>query len=372
MFERKRVNRLGLLLLSLLAAGALAACGSAGGGSSGESAQSLLQQTFGTGHTVKSGVIGIGVVVNPSGSSTVNGPVTLSLGGPFESRGSGHLPSSDFTISLSALGRHGSLSVISTGTNGYITLQGVSYRLPAADFTRLQSSFSGAASTSKGQSTLSSLGIHPLNWLKNPTIVGTETVGGVTTTHIHAQVDVAALIPDLNALLAKTAKTAGTTKLPSSISSATRAKIAAAFENPSVDTWTGRDDKALRKLTLHLTVPVSGQTSSLLGGLHSAGIAFTIQYSDLNQPQTITAPANVHPYSELAAKVQGLTSSLQGSLGGLGLGLGLGSGGSSSQSGSTGSSVPGASELQKYTKCLQQAAGDVKAMQKCQPLLSGG
>ena len=38
--------------------------------------------------------------------------------------------------------------------------------------------------------------------------------------------------------------------------------------------------------------PVSGEISTLLGGMTSAGIGLTLQYADLNQPQTISAPAN--------------------------------------------------------------------------------
>jgi hypothetical protein len=371
MLTGTRATRLRLLVAAVAGVLVLAACGSSSssdGGASGN-AQSLLTQTFSGAHKVDSGVLNVALTFNPTGSSTLSGPISVGLSGPFQSRGTGKLPASDFTVSIGALGQHGSLGVISTGTTGYITLQGSAYQLPAADFSTLQSSFSSVASGSGGSSTgaLSRLGIDPLHWLRNPSVVGTETVGGAATTHIRAGVNVAALLADIDTFLAKTAKTtAAAGKLPSSIPAASQQKIAAAVKNARVDVWTGQSDKTLRKLALSLTVPVTGQISTVLGGLTSTGVALTLQYAGLNQPQTITAPANVQPYSQFTAKLSGLLSAVQGSLGG--------AAGSSAGSGSTSTPSTGsgnATGISKYTKCLQQAGSDVTKMQKCASLLNG-
>ena len=358
--------RLGVPLAAVLASTAIAACGSSSTGSasssSAGSAQSLLTQTFSSGHTVKSGVLGFTLTLNPSGSSTLTTPISLSLTGPFQSRGTGKLPASDFTIGISALGKHGSLGVISTGTNGYVTLDGANYQLPASDFQRLESSFSSVGG-SGGKGTLSGLGINPEHWLKNPSIVGSQTVGGAATTHIRAGVNVTALLSDLNTFLAKTAKSSGTTKIPSSIPPATQQKIAAAIKNASVDVWTGTSHKTLRKLSLNLTLPVTGQISTLLGGLRTAGIGLSLQYSDLNQPQTVATPTNVQPYSQFTAKLQSVVSALEGGLGGA---TGATGSGSSTQSGSAGSNVD------KYSQCITAAGQDVLKMQKCASLLNSG
>ena len=355
--------RLGLPLSAVVIALTLAACGSSTGSGSG-SAQSLLKQTFSSGHTVKSGVLGLTLTLNPSGSSSLTTPISLSLGGPFQSRGTNKLPASDFTVAISALGQHGSLGVISTGTGGYVTLEGSAYQLPAADFQRLASSFSSVESSGGSQGSLSGLGLNPSHWLTNPSVVGNQTVGGAATTHIRAGVNVTALLSDVNTFLAKTAKSAGTAKIPSSIPAATQQKIAAAVKNATVDVWTGTSDKTLRKLSLNLTLPVTGQTSTLLGGLKSAGIGFSLQYSDLNQPQTIATPTNVQPYSQFTAKLQSVIQAVEG---------GLGGGSSSSGSGTTTSSGSGASgAVNKYTQCIQNAGQDVTKMQKCASLLNGG
>jgi hypothetical protein len=369
-------NRLALLVVAVFAAVALAACGSSSSSSSPSgSAQSLLKQTFSGGHTVKSGVLGFSLTVTPTGSSTLTTPISLSLTGPFQSRGTGKLPASDFTIGISALGKHGSFGVVSTGTSGYVTLEGANYQLPQADFQRLESSFSSVESSSgagAGNAGLSQLGINPLHWLKNPSIVGTETVAGAATTHIRAGVDVSVLLSDLDKFLAKTAKTTGqSSTFPTTIPPATETKIAAAVKNATVDIWTGKSDQTLRKLAINLTLPVAGQTSTLLGGMSSAGIGLTIQYAKLGQSQTIATPTNVQPYSGFTTKLQGVIQQIEGSVGAAGLGSGTGA----TQSQSSGTTPPPSSgtpaNVSKYTKCIQSAAGDVTKMQKCASLLNG-
>jgi hypothetical protein len=356
-------RRLAGLLLAVLMSAVVAACGSSSSNSSG-GAQTLLKQTFSGSHTVKSGILSFGLTVTPSGSSTIKGPISLSLSGPFQSRGSGRLPESNLNISIDALGHHGQLGIVSTGTNGYITLDGAAYQLPAADYQKLASSFSSAGSGTGG---LSKLGINPLHWLTNPSVVGNETVAGASTTHIKANINVASLLGDLSTFLQKASGAAGSTGIPSTISPSTRQKIAAAVKNPTVDVWTGTGDKTLRKLSINLNLPVSGQISTLLGGLSSAGIGLTLQYANLNQPQTVAAPSNVQPFSAFAPKLEGILRGIEGSLGAGALGStgATGAGSSGSASGSAGSGG-----VNKYTLCIQQASGNVTKMQKCASLLS--
>jgi hypothetical protein len=362
--------RRGLLLSAVVAALALAACGSSssGSGSSG-GAQSLLKQTFASGKPVKSGVLGISFTLTPSGSSTFTTPISFSINGPFQSRGAGKLPQSNFTIAISALGRKGQLGIISTGTGGYITLQGAAYQLPAADFQRLESGFSSVGASSQGGGGLSALGINPQHWLTNASVVGSDTIGGTDTTHIRSGVNVTALLQDINTLLGKASNSTGTT-LPSSIPPATQQKIAASIKNATVDIWTGKSDKVLRKMSLSVTVPVTGRLSTLAGGMTSAGIGFTLQYSNVNQPQTISAPTNVAPYAQFTAKLQSVLSGLEGSVGGGALGS-TGSTGSGSSSGSSGSAAT-TDKIKKYSACIKSAGQDVLKMQKCASVLNSG
>ena len=352
----------------------LAACGGGGSGSGG--ATSLLKQTFAGSHKVNSGNLAFTLTVDPTGSSTLTSPIVLSFGGPFQSLGTGKLPESNFQISVTEQGHTGQIGILSTGKTGFVTLAGTSYQLPAASFQKLESSFAQLATSSgktSGSSALSKLGINPLSWLDNPAVVGTEHVGGASTTHIRASVNVAVLLGDLSKFLQKASSlgVSGAGQIPKGLAPATRSRIAGEVQSPRFDVWTGSSDKTVRRLEVALTMPVTGQISSLLGGLSSARIGLSMQYANLNQPQTIQAPTNIRPYSEFSAKLKSFVSSVQGGLASSATGassgaLGTGSTGATS----TGSTGAGAAAPQSYSACIQAAGTNVTAMQKCAPLLT--
>jgi hypothetical protein len=375
-----------LAALLALACMLVAACGS----SSPSNPNTLLKQTFSGTHKISSGDLRLRLTITPSGSSTLRGPITLEFGGPFQSRGKGKLPQSNFSISVSALGKSATLGIISTGTSGYVSLDGQSYQLPQATFQRLESNFAQVASPSgsgSGKSALSQFGIQPLNWLMNPAIVGSESVGGASTTHIRAGVNVPALVSGFSQFLQKASAlgVTGTAKYPSGLAPSTQSHIASEIQNPSFDVWTGNDDKTMRRLQVGLTIPVSGQTSSELGGITSATVGLSIQYLNLNQPQTIAAPTSTQPYSQFQAKIESFIQALTGGSatgsGSLGSALGgtTGSttpgsttpGSTSTGSTSTGSTSAGSTaSVDKYSQCIQAAGSDVGKMQQCASLLN--
>ncbi|MGN6170928.1 MAG: hypothetical protein ACTHQQ_22570 [Solirubrobacteraceae bacterium] len=342
-------------LAAAVAALALAACGS-GGGDPGQ-AQSLLHQAF-KAHPINSGKLRVALAVAPSGSQTLMGPIALNFGGPFQSLGNGKTPKSDFTLRLSAFGRSGSLGIISTGTKGYVTLQGTSYRLPAATFRQFES---GLAPVSRSGSLGKLPKVDFLSWVRNPVVVGHQTVAGADTTQVHGGIDVHTMLSDLNSIVHK-APSAGVSGLGSGISSAAIARIASKVRNPTLDVWVGSSDRTMRKLALNFGVPVTGAASTLFGGLHAAHVALTIQYADINQPQTITAPSSARPFTEFASKLRGFLQDLQGTLGASSPLSGGGSSGGGSASGQ---------KLQGYTKRIKSAGNDVVKMQRCAALLNG-
>jgi hypothetical protein len=367
----------------------VAACGS----STPSNPNTLLKQTFSGTHKIDSGQLSFRLTIAPTGSSTLRGPITLEFGGPFQSRGKGKLPQSNFSISLSAQGKRATLGIISTGTTGYVSLDGQSYQLPQATFQRLESNFAQIGSSSGSGSSggaLSKFGIQPLNWLSSPTIVGSENVAGTSTTHIRAGVNVPALVSGISQFLQKASSlgVTGATKYPSGLPASTQSKIASEIQHPSFDVWTGNDDKTIRRLQLGLTIPVSGQLSTALGGLSSAAVGLIIQYSNLNQPQTITAPTSVQPYSQFQAKLQAFVQALSGGAVGA-TGSGTSSGSSSTAPGTTtpgstgagtttpgstgaGTTTPGSTgAVDQYGQCLQAAGTNVTKMQQCATLLNG-
>ena len=305
-------------MAKLLAAG-LALLGVVACGGASNQAASLLRQTFTGNHRITSGNLGFSLTVTPSGTSALKGPLTLSLGGPFQSLGPGRLPQSNFTLSLATSGGTISVAVLSTGSKGYVTFEGESYQLPQATFQRLESSFAelGSSSGSRtGSGVLARLGIQPEHWLVNPQVVGDEAFAGTNTAHVHAEINVPALLSDLNTFLRHAASVgaAGAANLPGGIPASTRGRIASTIHNAGVDVWTGTADRTLRRLDLRLNLDLTGQAAALLGS--SAALGLTIRYTDLNQPQSIVAPTTLRPYGEFQAKLRVLLADLQSGLGG--------------------------------------------------------
>jgi hypothetical protein len=352
--------------------GVLAGCGGSSDPSS-SSAVNLLRQTFSGAHRVNSGNLQVALTLTPSGSKTLTGPISLSFGGPFQASGTGKLPESNFTVSLSALGNSTSLGIISTGHSGYVTFEGSAYQLPQASFQKLEASFTALTSSSSGggSSVFGKLGIQPLHWLSNPRVVGPATVAGASTTHITAGINVSALLADLSTFLHKASSLglSSSSSLAGGLPASLVSQIANEIKNPTFDVWTGTSDNTLRKLEVHLTLPVTGQFSTVLGGLRSAGISLSMSYGNLNQPQTISAPTNVAPYSQFQTKLAAFVSGIRGALGNV---IGGGIGTSTGTTGASGSSSGLAAKYGSYSRCIQAASGNVSKMQKCAPLLNGG
>jgi hypothetical protein len=357
----------------------LAACG----GSSGDATQ-LLTQVFHGKHPIQSGKVNFSLNLTPSGSKTLTSPITLTFNGPFQSRGTGKLPQSNFTLGVNFQGHNGALGIVSTGDAGYVTLQNTAYHLPDATFRRLEASFANAGGG--GANPLGQLGIEPLKWLTNPSVVGDEDVAGTPTTHIHSGINVQAFLTDLSKVLQKVAargSVPGSSTLSNGLPQSTINRIASAVQNPSFDVWAGKSDNTVRRIQINLNLPVTGQFSTLLGGLSSAAIGLSIEYDNLNQPQTIVAPTNPQPYGQFTAKLRSLVTQIRSVLGGLtGGGTSLtpgSSSGSTTPSGPTGGAgggapsgaTGGAGNVQAYSQCIQQASGDVSKMQACAKLLNG-
>ena len=352
-----RRGRAGTLLVAGAAALGLAACGSSSGAGRAASSdpRTLLHQTFAASHAVKSGVLDLRLVLTPHGSSisSLASPLTLSLDGPFQTRGTGRTPESAFTIGFAGIGRRGSFGIRTTARGAYVSLEGANYALPAADFAKLSSTVKGGSSAKSPG--LSILGIDPEKWLSDPQVVGTQTVDGVVTEHLHAAVNVPAFVRSLDTLLSKEGSALGHA---TQISPATARTITNTVRDPSVDVYTGKSDSTLRRLVVSATLPATGTVSTRLGGLTSAGVRLSFDYSELNRPQTIAAPANVRSYAALQAKLQTIGDAIES-------GLGAAPSTPAPSAGSTGN-------LDRYSRCINGAHGNVTRMQRCAKLLHDG
>jgi hypothetical protein len=356
----RRFRFVALLALLVASVAGLSACG--GGSGSSPDANELLKATFGPDQNVKSGKLSLALGLDAKGLKGISGPVDIKLNGPFQTVGKGKLPKLDLALTLSGGGANFAAGVVSTGDKGWLKLQGTTYAVDDATFAQFKKGYEDSAaknSDSSGAPSFKSLGVDPLRWLKDPKIAGSETVGGTDTHHITAGVDVASFLDDVNTLLGKAGQLgSATAAVPSSLSDQQRKDIESSVKDASLEVWTGKDDKALRRIKLTIGIDVPEAIRSRAGGLSTGTLSFDLTISDLNQDQAISEPKNARPLSELQGLIAG------GATGATGTSTGQGS----SATNATPSPAPSSAGSSEYLKCISAAGNDVAEIQKCASL----
>jgi hypothetical protein len=356
------------LLLSLIAAVALvlAACGGDDGGSGGEQASAstdvndLLTRTFTGSKDVKSGNLDLKLQIEAKGgTSQLDGPVSVTLKGPFQTQDGGKLPKFKLDAAIEGAGQSLQAGATSTGDKGFVSFQGTDYVLSDAVFQQVRASYEETRkqSGSGGNQSFASLGMDPRKWLTDAKNEGEAKVGDDDTIKISGGVDVAKLLDDVNVALGKASALglSGTGQVPEKLTDEQRRQVLEAVKNPRVEIYTGRDDQILRRMVVDLGIEDAATKTS-------GTVAFDVAITNLNEDQDIAEPADAKPFDDLL-----------GQLGGLGLGVGTGGAASSgSGSGSAGSAGGSSSaDLEKFSKCIEDAGDDVAKARKCSELIAG-
>jgi len=348
------------LLVFALAMGVLAACGS---GSSAD-VKDTLDKAFST--PIHSARIDLELTLKLDGIKQLNGPVKLSVQGPYETGGNQTIPKADWDIAASAAGQNFTAGFISTGDNAWVAFQGQNYEVGQQAVAQINQQIKTAAGQNKKKG-LSQFGVDARSWLTDAKDEGSEKVAGVDTNHVSAALDVGKFLDDLNQIAGKAGGSlgGGTT---AQLTASQKKQIEDVVENPRFDVYVGKDDNIIRRLSADISFKVPADKQAQVGGLKDGTLSFSIEFADVGKPQTINAPASAKPLSELTSQLGGLGAALGGVTGGGAASSGGGSGSSGSSSGSNG---PSAAALQKYSQCLQKADPSKSAeLQKCAALLN--
>jgi hypothetical protein len=340
-----------ILVLALFGLAAVVGCGG-GGGDSKEASTStdvntLLKDTFSGKQTIESGKVDLAVRIDAKGGSAgSSGPISVHLSGPFQSQGKGKLPLLDLDAKIEGAGQNISAGVVSTGDKGFVSFQGSDYAVTDAIFQEFKRGYEQAqtqADKQKGQS-LASLGMDPQRWLTNPKNAGEAKVGDEDTIRITGDVDVAKLLDDVNAALekARSLGVQGSANLPEKLTEQQKQQAAEAVKKLSVEIFTGKDDRILRRMLVNLTADSGGQ---------SADVTLDLQLTDVNADQEIKTPSDAKPFDQLLSQLGGL-------------------GGLAGTTGSGGSGGASSANLEKYSKCIDDAGSDAAKARKCADLLA--
>ena len=343
-----------LVLFALVALAALVpvACG----GSEEEATPStsvdqLLRQTFSGAGQVESGRLALDLKLAAQGRAAdeLDGPVAIKLSGPFQSQGKGRLPAFALDAELRGDGQKLTAGATSTGEKGYVRFQGQDYVLSPQVFMSFKAGYEEAqkrGSKSSGRS-FAALGLDPRRWLKNARNAGESKVGDTETIKITGDVDVPALLDDVEVALRKARSLGleGAAKLPTGLTAQQRRQVEQAVKHLAVEIHTGKADKILRRMKVDLRIADETEGSGTL--------ALDLQLTGVNEDQDIPEPSDAKPFADLAGKLQ---------LFGMALG-----GAPASGSGSGGA---GPANLRKYSQCVTEAGGNTAATRKCADLLT--
>ena len=319
--SRPTTRRLAALSLCVLAALAIAACGGSGHRNASARAGTpgvLLSKTLRATGAIDSGRVDLTVSLALNGDASLGGtPLSLEVAGPFQRDASGHL-STDLTVTLTAASKTHTFGLDVVDGTIYVGAGGTFYEIPAKAL-HMRSGATGASGPSGASGLFASLGIDPRSWLTDPHDAGTATVGGVDTDHFTAGIDAQKLFADLSRLI--TSRLPGATGLSGATgASGTASKVASelqlvasAITSAQLDVYTGVADHVIRRVHVAVGFKVPSIASSFVGGITGGSLDFDATLTQLNVPQTVTAPANAQPFS-----------AIRGLLRRLGLGLGAG------------------------------------------------
>ncbi len=369
-----RLRTLFLFGTMLALAAVLAACGSSGGGSN-ENPQKVVDDATLKG--IHSGNVDLSLGLNVEGDK--GGKVDVSLSGPFQSQGDNQLPQLAMTAKASGsingqdVNFDGGLTLLSD--RAFVNYKGTEYEVDPTTFSFVKSMIQQAQQKGQAQgqggvskSCQNAVGGLKINdFVSNLSNDGSSDVGGTGTTHVSGDLNVSGAIDQLvkiagNPACSSQLGSAGQLPSASQLDQA-KGQVASAVKTAHVDLYVG-DDNIVRRISAQLTIEPPASSGN---GPKKVELSLDLTLTDVNQPQTITAPSEAKPINELFQKL-GINplslvgpGGLSGGAGGLG-GLLKGIGG-----GAAGGPSGGSSPQQAYLQCLQNANTPAD-LQKCASL----
>jgi hypothetical protein len=331
--------------------------------------QEVLEATFSNESSITSGDLDLSVSVSAEGDEGVS--FEAGLGGPFQGDpdNPNTLPQLDWTVNASGEGGDQDLDfeggAVVTEDNAYVEYGGEAYEVGSEDFLaakkQLESQAGGAdedvgfaeAFQQGCEQSVRQQGGDPSTcdfdvsaWLTDQSSEGTEDVEGEETNHVSGELNIEQALNDIGGIAAgfPGAEQAG-------FDLNQLGQLSAAVEEASFDVYSGVEDDLLRKLEFNLAIDPSAIAAGAAVPVESIDVGFSLTLSGVNETQTIEAPSDARPISELSDQLN---------LGDLGLQLpgldssGLG-GGLEDLGGGGGAGGGDADAAQRYLDCISQA-----------------
>jgi predicted heme/steroid binding protein len=365
-----RVRILSVFVALIALTSALAACG--GGGS--DDPQTVVDEA--TLQGIESGAIDLTVDAKVQGEK--GGQVDVKLSGPFQSEGGAELPELDLAFSSKGslggkdLNREGGVTLL--GNKAYVAYEGTEYEVDSTTFSFVKSLLKQQGG---GQDQSSDIGacrdaassLELADFVDGLKEEGSADVGGTSTTKVSGDLDASSAIDAVSKLIDDPAckeqlDAAGPLPSAAELDKA-KSTVRDSIKSAHADLYVG-DDHIVRRITAQLTIEPPKDAKA---GAKRVDLDLDLILTGVNEEQTISAPDNARPLSDLFLKLGinpiELLGAFQNGGGVGGLLEGLGDAGGGSSGGGGGGSSGG---QQSYYECLGEADTPVD-IQDCTGLL---
>jgi hypothetical protein len=261
------------LFLALLLAG-----GACGGGDGGGSAGDALAETAEKLGEIKSGDLFLRVVAS-SGENELG----FELDGPFALVEDGKLPVAEIEYTQIAGSRRGTATFVSTGDAAFVQVEDATYELPESELGALRKAGGGGGGGGLGELRID-------GWLDNPELSDGGDVGGAETDKIVADLDPVAAANDLLALIGRLQGDEATR-----LEGRSADQLERAVESSSIEVYTGKDDRLLRRLVLEADFAATLPEELEELTLPRAHFEFVLEIADPNKDVEVKAPDDAQP-----------------------------------------------------------------------------
>jgi hypothetical protein len=279
------------------------------------SADAVLQAADAAGDTVTSGAGHFRIEITPKIAASATGMLAVIGSKPIVLTGTvaadAKTKAAEATVTITAA--NGGFSTEAAlrwlGDKGWVQYGGTWYELPPRLLEKVRQAQAQHEQRSEPEVTPAELGIDPETWLSGLSLLGTETVDGVSVYHVTTGFDVSKIAadaikavesPQVQKMLEAHMPAKDTARMERALAGGKLgdmpAMVAKVIVDPRADVWVDTSSNQPKQVGFSATiVPPADARCPLI----SVTVAFTGTVDQLGQTVSITAPADVRPWSEL-------------------------------------------------------------------------
>ena len=279
------------------------------------SADAVLKAAATATENVTSGTGHFRIEITPKAADNVTGMLAIIANKPIVLTGTvaadATAKAAEVTVTITAA--NGGVSTQAAlrwlGDKGWLQYDGTWYELPPQVLEKVQQAQAQHEQQSEPKITPADLGIDPQTWLSGLSLVGTVTVDGASAYHVTTGFAVSTIAadaikivesPQVQKMLAAHMPANDMAQMKRALASGKLSDVPAMFAkavvDPQADLWVDTSSNQPKQVGFSVTIVPPADAKCQLT---SVTATFSGTVDQLGQPVSVTAPTDVHPWSEL-------------------------------------------------------------------------